>query len=96
MTRVEILLPIASLTRVEVIDTPGFNAPQASHTEAARAAFEEADAVVWLADAAQAMKRTERDVLEQVRAARLPIQVLVNKADRLAKSEPREGDDTRA
>jgi len=82
--RVEILLPIASLTRVEVIDTPGFNAPDASHTEAARAAFEEADAVLWLLDAAQAMKKTERDVLEQVRAARLPIQVLVNKADRLA------------
>ncbi len=84
VTRVEILLPIASLTRVEVIDTPGFNAPDASHTEAARAAFEEADAVIWLADAVQAMKKTERDVLEQVRAARLPIQVLVNKADRLA------------
>jgi len=81
--RVEILLPLASLTRVEVIDTPGFNAPDASHAEAARAAFDEADAVLWLLDATQAMKKTERDVLEQVRAARLPIQVLVNKADRL-------------
>ncbi len=85
--RVEILLPIASLTRVEVIDTPGFNAPEASHAEAARAAFEEADAVLWLLDAAQAMKKSERDVLEQVRAARLPIQVLVNKADRLAPAD---------
>jgi len=83
VSRVEILLPITSLTRVEVIDTPGFNAPDASHTEAARAAFEEADAVLWLLDATQAMKKSERDVLEQVRAARLPIQVLVNKADRL-------------
>jgi len=85
--RVEILLPIASLTRVEVIDTPGFNAPDASHAEAARAAFEEADAVLWLLDAGQAMKKTERDVLEQVRAARLPIQVLVNKADRLTPAD---------
>jgi small GTP-binding protein len=82
--RVEILLPLASLTRVEVIDTPGFNAPDANHAEAARAAFDEADAVLWLLDATQAMKKTERDVLEQVRAARLPIQVLVNKADRLS------------
>jgi hypothetical protein len=81
--RVEILLPLTSLTRVEVIDTPGFNAPDASHAEAARAAFDEADAVLWLLDGTQAMKKTERDVLEQVRAARLPIQVLVNKADRL-------------
>jgi hypothetical protein len=80
---VEILLPIASLTRVEIIDTPGFNAPDQSHAEAARAAFEEADAVMWLLDAGQAMKQTEREVLEQLKAARLPIQVLVNKADRL-------------
>ncbi len=83
VSRVEILLPIASLTRVEIIDTPGFNAPDASHTEAARAAFDEADAALWLLDAAQPMKKTERDVLEQVKAARIPIQVLVNKADRL-------------
>jgi len=81
--RVEILLPLASLTRVEIIDTPGFNAPDASHAEAARTAFDEADAVLWLLDGTQAMKRTERVILEQVRAAHLPIQVLVNKADRL-------------
>ena len=83
VSRVEILLPIASLTKVEVIDTPGFNAPDARHADVARAAFEEADAVVWLLDATQAMKKTERDVLEQLRVLGLPIQVLVNKADRL-------------
>ena len=38
--RVEILLPIASLTRAEILDTPGFNAPDARHTLAARRAFE--------------------------------------------------------
>ncbi len=82
--RVEILLPLASLTRVEILDTPGFNAPDARHTEAARAAFEEADAAIWLLDAAQAMKQSERAVLEEAKAARLPVQLLVNKADRLA------------
>jgi small GTP-binding protein len=82
--RVEILLPIASLTRVEILDTPGFNAPDASHAESARGAFEEADAVIWLLDAAQPMKRTERIVLEEARAQKLPVQILVNKADRLA------------
>lgn len=87
VTRVEILLPIASLTRVEIIDTPGFNAPDKSHAETARAAFEEADAVLWLLDAAQAMKKTERDVMAELKAARLPVQVLVNKADRLSPPE---------
>jgi small GTP-binding protein len=82
--RVEILLPIASLTRVEILDTPGFNAPDGSHAETARGAFEEADAVIWLLDAAQPLKRTERVVLEEARAQKLPIQILVNKADRLA------------
>ena len=85
--RVEILLPIASLTRVEILDTPGFNAPDAKHTEAARAAFEEADAAIWLLDAAQAMKQTERSVLDEVKAAKLPVQMLVNKADRIGAAD---------
>jgi small GTP-binding protein len=82
--RVEILLPLASLTRVEILDTPGFNAPEKEHAETARGAFEEADAVIWLLDAAQPLKGTERVVLEEARAQKLPIQILVNKADRLA------------
>ena len=40
------MTPIASLTRVEILDTPGFNAPDQAHTEAARSAFEEADAAM--------------------------------------------------
>jgi cellulose synthase operon protein C len=85
--RVEILLPIASLTRVEILDTPGFNAPNESHAEVARDAFAEADAVIWLLDAGQPLKRTERVVLEEARAQKLPVQILVNKADRLSKDD---------
>ncbi len=81
--RVEILLPIASLTRVEILDTPGFNAPDTRHTEAARSAFEEADAAIWLLDANQPLKQTERTILEEAKASGLPVQMLVNKADRL-------------
>ncbi len=81
--RVEILQPIASLTRVEILDTPGFNAPDTRHTEAARSAFEEADAAIWLLDAAQPLKQTERRVLDEAKTSRLPMQILVNKADRL-------------
>jgi small GTP-binding protein len=81
--RVEILQPIASLTRVEILDTPGFNAPDVRHTEAARSAFEEADAAIWLLDAGQPLKQSERRILEEAKASRLPVQILVNKADRL-------------
>jgi cellulose synthase operon protein C len=83
VTRVEILQPIASLTRVEILDTPGFNAPDTRHTEAARSAFEEADAAIWLLDAGQPLKQSERRILEEAKVAHLPVQILINKADRL-------------
>lgn len=85
--RVEILQPIASLTRVEILDTPGFNAPDTRHTEAARSAFEEADAAIWLLDAAQPFKQTERRVLDEAKTSNLPMQILVNKADRLTSED---------
>ena len=85
--RVEILQPIASLTRVEILDTPGFNAPDLRHTEAARAAFDEADAAIWLLDAGQPLKQTERRILDEANETRLPVQILVNKADRLTPVE---------
>lgn len=85
--RVEILMPIASLTRVEILDTPGFNAPDQRHTDAARSAFEEADAAIWLLDAGQPLKQSERRILEEAKSARLPVQILVNKADRLKPPE---------
>ncbi len=85
--RVELLMPLPFLVRVEILDTPGFNAPDPHHIRAARSAFEEADVAIWLLDATQAMKQSEREVLEEARRARLPVQMLVNKADRLAPPE---------
>ncbi len=85
--RVDIFAPLPFLTRVEILDTPGFNAPDARHAEAARRAFAEADVIVWLLDGAQAMKASERAILDEARRAGLPIQFLVNKADRLTPSD---------
>jgi small GTP-binding protein len=81
--RVEILMPLSFLVRVEILDTPGFNAPDAEHTRVAFSAFEEADVAIWLVDATQAVKQSERAVLEEVQRAKLPVQILINKADRL-------------
>jgi GTP-binding protein EngB required for normal cell division len=85
--KVELLMPLAFLVRVEILDTPGFNAPEPRHTQLARSAFEEADAAIWLLDATQAIKKSERAVLEDAKRAKLPVQILVNKADRLSASE---------
>ena len=84
ITRVEIGVPLPALTRVEVLDTPGFNAPDPRHTKAARRAFDESDVALWLFDATQPLKQTEREILEEVRGAGIPLQILINKADRLA------------
>lgn len=87
VARVEIRMPLPSLTRAEVLDTPGFNAPDPRHTEAARAAFVEADFALWLLDATQPLKSTEQRVLDEAKEAQLPVQVLVNKVDRLSAEE---------
>ncbi|HEX7667254.1 MAG TPA: dynamin family protein, partial [Polyangiaceae bacterium] len=85
--RVEIGVPLQALTRVEVLDTPGFNAPDPRHTKAARRAFDESDVVLWLLDATQSLKQTEKVILDEVRDSGIPLQILVNKADRLAPAD---------
>jgi small GTP-binding protein len=83
VARVEIRAPLDLLVRAEILDTPGFNAPDPHHAVAAQAAFDEADVALWLLDATQAMKQSERAILERAQRAGVPVQVLVNKADRL-------------
>jgi GTP-binding protein EngB required for normal cell division len=81
--RVELYLPSPALAGLEVVDTPGFNAQDRAHAEFAWQAFREADLAIWIVDATQALKNTERAVLEEAAKARLPVQIVVNKADRL-------------
>lgn len=81
--RVLIYAPIERLKRIEILDTPGFNAPDTTHAEEARRGIEEAHVALWLLDATAPLKDSERQVIEQVAAAGVPIQVLVNKRDRV-------------
>ncbi len=90
VSRVQIYAPIERLRWVEIIDTPGFNAPDPEHAKAARGAFDDAHAVAWLLDATLPLKATEAAVLKDVAAMGLPIIVVLNKLDRLAP-----GDDVR-
>ncbi len=85
--RVHIYAPIERLKRVEVIDTPGFNAPDPDHLAAARQAFEEAHVAIWLLDATHPLKESERRVLAEVQGLGVPVQILANKADRLKQGE---------
>jgi GTP-binding protein EngB required for normal cell division len=85
--RVYIYAPIERLKRIEVLDTPGFNAPDPEHLAAARQAFDEAHVAIWLLDATHPMKETERKVLAEIQALGVPVQILANKADRLKPDE---------
>jgi small GTP-binding protein len=87
VSRVYIYAPIERLKRVEILDTPGFNAPDPDHVVAARQAFDEAHVAIWLLDATHAMKESERKVLSEIHGLGVPVQILVNKADRLKADE---------
>lgn len=85
--RVFIYAPLERLKRVEILDTPGFNAPDPDHRMRARQAFDEAHVAIWLLDATGPMKESERVVLAEIKSLGVPVQILVNKADRLSQAD---------
>jgi GTP-binding protein EngB required for normal cell division len=87
IAQVEIRAPLELLRRLEIIDTPGFNAPEAAHAAAARQAIGDAHVVVWLLDAAQPFKASERAIGSELARLELPLVVLINKLDRLGNDE---------
>jgi cellulose synthase operon protein C len=82
---VEIFEPLPMLMGIELLDTPGFNAPDPRHTAAAKRAFQEADAAIWILDAGQPLKDSERTRLAELGS--LPLQIVIGKADRLKPGE---------
>jgi cellulose synthase operon protein C len=87
VTRVTVGLPLERLRHIELIDTPGFNAPNIAHAASAREALAEVHLSLWLLDASQAWKETERVVLAEVKAQGVPVQFIVNKLDRIQEAE---------
>ncbi|MCC6645003.1 MAG: dynamin family protein, partial [Polyangiaceae bacterium] len=87
VTRVTVGLPIEALRRVELIDTPGFNAPDAAHTREAERALDEVDVVLWIFDATQLGKASEVERLRALAAGGPPVLCVANKRDRLAPGE---------
>lgn len=85
--RVYIYAPIERLKHVELLDTPGFNAPDTHHGPTAQQGVEEAHVALWLLDATAPLKESERRVIEQIGRTGVPIQILVNKKDRLSSEE---------
>jgi tetratricopeptide (TPR) repeat protein/GTP-binding protein EngB required for normal cell division len=84
---VEIFLPVETLRRVEIVDTPGLNSILAEHERVTRDFLQEADAIVWVFAIGQAAKGTERAALELAHGAGKRVLGVLNKVDRADDAE---------
>ena len=85
--RVEILVPLPQLEKINIVDTPGLNSIQPEHEATARAFIARADAVVWVFTASQGGKASEKKALRTIHDEGKRVLGVLNKADQLSASE---------
>jgi tetratricopeptide (TPR) repeat protein len=85
--RVEILVPLPQLEKINIVDTPGLNSIQPEHEATARAFIARADAVVWVFTASQGGKASEKKALQSIRDEGKRVLGVLNKADQLSEGE---------
>jgi tetratricopeptide (TPR) repeat protein/GTPase SAR1 family protein len=85
--RVEILVPLPQLEKINIVDTPGLNSIQPEHEATARAFIAKADAIVWVFTAAQGGKASEKKALRSIRDEGKRVLGVLNKADQLSAAE---------
>jgi len=88
--RVEILVPLPQLEKINIVDTPGLNSIQPEHEATARAFIARADAVVWVFTANQGGKASEKKALQSIRDEGKRVLGVLNKADQLSQDEIQE------
>jgi GTP-binding protein EngB required for normal cell division len=88
--RVEILVPLPQLEKINIVDTPGLNSIQPEHEATARAFIARADAVVWVFTANQGGKASEKKALQSIRDEGKRVLGVLNKADQLSQDEIKE------
>ena len=88
--RVEILVPLPQLEKINIVDTPGLNSIQPEHEATARAFIARADAIVWVFTAGQGGKASERAALQSINHEGKRVLGVLNKADTLTTDERRE------
>jgi small GTP-binding protein len=86
----EFVYPHPELRSVEFWDTPGFNALEERHEETATRALDEAEAILWVLDANQALSQTEWTLIEDVPDSDERLILVLNKVDRLGEPGERE------
>ncbi|MBP9112419.1 MAG: dynamin family protein [Polyangiaceae bacterium] len=84
---VDLYLPLPLLRNLTIVDTPGLNAPDPRHSASAKRALASAEMVLWVLDASQPLKESERDTLLSLVRERIPIVFVLNKADRFSNDD---------
>jgi len=90
LDRVEILLPLEHLEKINIVDTPGLNSILPEHEATARAFIARSDAVVWVFTAAQGGKASERKALQAICDEGRRVLGVLNKRDQLTSSDEAE------
>jgi tetratricopeptide (TPR) repeat protein len=88
--RVEILVPLPQLEKINIVDTPGLNSIQPEHEATARGFIARADAIVWVFTASQGGKASEKQALRSIRDEGKRVLGVLNKADQLSPDETAE------
>jgi Tfp pilus assembly protein PilF/GTPase SAR1 family protein len=88
--RVEILVPLPQLEKINIVDTPGLNSIQPEHEATARGFIAKADAIIWVFTASQGGKASEQRALRSIRDEGKRVLGVLNKADQLSPDETRE------
>ena len=88
--RVEILVPLPQLEKINIVDTPGLNSILPEHEATARGFIARADAIVWIFTASQGGKASEKKALQSIRDEGKRVLGVLNKADQLGDDETRE------
>lgn len=92
IARLHYTYPHPELRSINYWDTPGFNALDERHELLAKKALEEAEAILWLIDANQALKQTEFARLRAIPDSSMRVILLVNKIDRFGDEDQRQDD----
>lgn len=87
---VEVLYPLETLQRVNIVDTPGLNSIRPEHEATAREFIAQADAVIWLFTCRQPGTKSEREALLKIREAHKRALGVVNQIDRVESEADRD------
>lgn len=89
ITRLEYTYPHPELRSLNFWDTPGFNALDDRHEELATTALGQAEGIIWMLDANQALKETEFALLDSLEGADTRVLLVLNKIDRFGDEKAR-------